>query len=729
MCRVADGKRARVSHPEADAIEPLISRMTLAEKAGQMSQLAWRKAEPTAWDDRVRAGHVGSLLNAPTLDERNRLQRLAVEETRLGIPLLFGRDVIHGYKTVFPLPLGQAASFDPGLVKACAAVAAREASEAGVDWTFAPMVDVGRDPRWGRVAESSGEDPFLAARLGAAMVRGFQGDDPGTPGRVAACAKHFAGYGASESGKDYSTTWVPELLLREVHLPPFEACVKAGVLTLMSAFTDLNGTPASASRFLLEQVLRREWNFEGFVVSDWGTTSELVVHGLCEDERAAALLAARAGLDMEMAAPTFASHLPALVESGALDVQVLDQAVRRILRVKRRLGLFEQPFRDPPRTSCWVTRDHVELARRAARESFVLLENEGPVLPLANDAKIALIGALADDGKNQLGCWAFDADVDAAITIRAAFEARLGERVVFSPGVSDCRSHDDGLFPDAVLALAQADVGVVVLGEHWNISGECRSRAFLDLPGAQGALLEALSREGKPLVLVVLTGRPLCLGKYAALVEALLVGFQPGTATGPALVDLLLGDEAPSGKLPMSFPRAVGQIPVYYAARRGGRPAMFDNKGIPEGTPLDPLGFEAGYLDIEVSPLYAFGQGLSYTTFEYGSPAVSAPYVARGTALEVSCEVTNSGAQRGTEVVQLYVRDVVASVTRPARELRGFQRVLLDPGETRTVRFVLDDEALSFTGEGGERRLEPGRFEVFVGGDCRSPRSVDFTLI
>jgi beta-glucosidase len=716
--------------PADDAIEELISRMTLAEKAGQMSQLAWRVSEPTAWDERVREGLVGSFLNAPTLDERNRLQRLATTESRLGIPLVFGRDVIHGFRTVFPLPLGQASTFDPVLVERCAAVAAKEASEMGIDWTFAPMVDIGRDPRWGRVAECTGEDPFLAARMGTAMVRGFQGDDPGAPGKVAACAKHFAGYGMSESGKDYSTTWIPELLLREVHLPPFEACVRAGVLTLMSAFTDLNGTPATANAFLLDQVLRGEWNFSGFVVSDWGSTSELVVHGRCEDERQAALASARAGLDMEMAAETFCTHLPALVESGALDVAVLDTAVRRVLAVKRRLGLFEAPLAEPPKTSCWVAPEHLELSRRSARESFVLLKNEPAVLPLRPDAKVALIGCLADDGKNQLGCWAFDGDVEAAVTIRTALAQRLGhERVLFARGLPDARAADTSEFPAALSALHDADLGVVVLGEHWNISGECRSRAFLDLPGAQGALLEALAQQGKPLVLVVLTGRPLCLGEYAARSQAVLVGFHPGTATGPALVDLLFGDESPSGKLPMSFPRAVGQIPVYYAARRGGRPAMADQKGIPQGTPLDPVGFDAGYLDVEVSPLYPFGYGLSYTTFDYGSPQVNAARVRAGETFEVSCEVTNTGACRATEVVQLYVRDCAGSVTRPARELRGFERVELEPGQAHSVRFVLDADALSFTREGGERVLEPGRFELFVGGDSRASARADFVLI
>jgi beta-glucosidase len=433
---------------------------------------------------------------------------------------------------------------------------------------------------------------------------------------------------------------------------------------------------------------------------------------------------------MEMAATTFATHLPALVESGALDVQVLDAAVRRILLLKERLGLFSEPFKQPPKSSSWVVPEHVELARRAARESFVLLQNEGSLLPLRAGARVALIGCLADDAKNQLGCWAFDADVDAAVTIRTALSERLGpDRVRFAPGLSDTRSNDRDPFPEALSALNDADVGVVVLGEHWNISGECRSRAFLDLPGAQGALLEALAQEGKPIVLVVLTGRPLCLGKYAALADAVLVGFQPGTATGPALCDLLLGEEAPSGKLPLSFPRAVGQIPVYYGARRGGRPAMLDAKGIPEGTPLDPVGFEAGYLDVEVSPLYPFGYGLSYTTFGYGAPRVSAVEVEPGDPVEVSVEVTNTGARRGTEVVQLYVRDCVASVTRPARELRGFARLELDPGQTRTVRFELDGDALAFIQEGGQRVLEPGRFELFVGGDCRAAASAAFRVI
>lgn len=715
----------------SERIERLLSEMTLDEKVGQMSQLAFRQAEPEAFDERVRLGTVGSFLNAPTLEQRNRLQRIAVEESRLGIPLIFGRDVIHGFRTIFPLPLGQAATFDPELVEECAAAAAREASEIGVDWTFAPMIDVGRDPRWGRVAESFGEDATLSALLGEAMVRGFQGADPAAPDRVAACAKHFAGYGASESGKDYSTTYIPEQLLREVHLKPFEACVRAGALTLMSAFTDLNGVPATANPLLLTKILREEWGFSGFVVSDWGSTQELCVHGLCETEEEAARLSAGAGLDMEMATTTFIDNLPRLVTEGRVKVEEIDVAVRRILQVKEALGLFETPYRDEVLQSSACGERHLELSRRAARQSFVLLKNEG-VLPLSSAAhdKVALIGCLGDDARNQLGCWAYDADEGPSISIRTALEQRLGtERVLFAKGVEDSRSHDRAGFDEAVEALRAADVGLVVLGEHWNISGECRSRAFIDLPGAQAALLEALVATGKPIVLVVLTGRPLTIARQVSSVSAALVGFHGGTMTGPALVDLLLGDHAPSGKLPMTFPRSVGQIPIYYASKNGGRPAALDFKGIPEGTPLDPVGFDASYLDSEVTPAFPFGFGLSYAQFAYSDLKLPSGSLTLAHDIQISCDVQNEGHVEGTEVVQLYIRDLVGSVTRPIRELKAFRRVHLAPGERRAVSFVLSAGDLSFPDTSGRQVTEPGRFQVFVGGSSLASLSGEFVLL
>jgi beta-glucosidase len=591
------------------------------------------------------------------------------------------------------------------------------------------MVDVTREPRWGRVAEGYGEDPLLVARFGAAAVRGFQGESPGAVGSVAACAKHFFAYGATEAGKEYNTTWVPERLLRDLYLPPFRECVKAGVMTVMCGFNDLNGVPMSANRWALRDVLKGELGFEGFVVSDWESTHELIAHGLCADDRAVARASVLGGVDMEMVSSSYSSHLAELVESGQLSVDLLDDAVRRILTVKQQLGLFERPYSAEPSTSVALSRPHLDLARRAARASLVLLKNQGDCLPLAAGARVALIGSLADDRRAPLGCWALDGDPAATVTLRAALTERWGaERVEYVPGIPAPRSDDTSGFGAALAALARADVGVVVVGEDENISGECRSRAFLDLPGAQRALVERLAATGKPLVLVILAGRPLTFERELGLASALLYAWHGGTMAGTAIADVLVGDAMPSGKLPITFPRTVGQVPIYYNYKNTGRPPKRGGKGIPAGTPLDPVDMDASYLDVEVTPQFPFGYGLSYTAFEYSDVRVSSPRTALSGALEVSAIVTNVGRRAGSEVVQVYVRDRVGSVTRPVRELVAFRKLELEVGEKRRVDFVIRAAELGFCGLDLEVRPEAGMFDVYVGGDSTARASAEFEL-
>lgn len=728
---MSDASTTRLGHEPIPLVEELLREMTLREKLGQMTQHAYGVGDLEQVHHWVRQGDVGSFLNAGTLEKRNELQRLAVEHTRLGIPLVFGRDVVHGFKTVFPIPLGQAASFNPTLVERAAAVAAHEAAESGVDWTFAPMVDVTRDPRWGRVAETCGEDPFLTAALGAAMVRGFQGQDVADGRHVAACAKHFAGYGASESGKDYNTTWIPEPLLRDVHLPPFKACVDAGVLSVMSAFNDLNGVPASVNAFLLQRVLKQEWGFAGLVVSDWAALMELLQHGVTDHPKQSALEGVHAGLDMEMATTTLRDHVAELVEEGLVPVALIDTAVRRILRVKHYLGLFDEPYRTPPTESVALSAPHLAVARELGRESVVLLKNHDGILPLSRGlGKLAVVGPLAADGSNQLGCWAFDGEAEASITLKDALTARLSEaEVTYVAGVRDTRSPDTSGFESAAQVVASADVAIVCVGEDALLSGEAKCRAFLDLPGAQQALLERLGATGTPLVVIVMAGRPLLLEPVCQVATALLYAWHPGTLGGEALTDLLTGEASPSGKLPISMPRAVGQIPVYYARRNTGRPPKADRTGVPKGTPLDPVDFDSSYLDLEVSPLFPFGFGLSYTSFGYSELVVTPARAPLGTRISVSVVVSNRGARRGTETVQLYVRDLVASMTRPIRELKGFQRVELDAGKHETVLFELDPSDLAFTGRDLESRVEPGKFQVWVGSDSNAELSTTFELV
>ncbi len=701
-------------------VNDLLARMTLDEKIGQMSQGTFL-GSPVSPRSRqqIKEGRWGSYLNTIKFEDRAEAQRIAVKESRLGIPLMFGRDVIHGYRTMLPIPLAQAATWDPALVEQGARVAAREASSVGIQWTFSPMIDIARDARWGRISEGFGEDPYLGSVFAAAMVRGYQGPSLDAPGSIAACAKHYVGYGAAEGGRDYNSSWIPEILLRDVYLPPFHAAREAGVATFMSAFEDLNGVPATGNEFTLRQILRGEWKFDGFVVSDYNSVGEMVMHGYAADHAEAALKAVRAGLDMEMGTTDYAAHLKTLVESGKLDVKLIDEAVRNILRIKFRLGLFERPMPAAADPAAILAPESLETAKKLAVESAVLLKNEGATLPLAKSiGKLAVIGALADSPADQMGCWTIDGRREEVRTFLAALREKLGsERVLYAPGVKTPRDTGTDGFPAAIEAARAADAVLLFIGEDWNMDGEARSRAFLDLPGAQEALAAEIAKTGKPVIEVVVAGRPLTFQNTVAKASAVLYMWNPGSMGGPALVDLLFGDAVPSGKLPATFPRTVGQVPIYYAHLNTGRPPGPKDLGIPPGTPINPRGFVSKYIDVDFTPQYPFGFGLSYTSFEYSNLRLSADSIPMGGKLTASADVTNTGQFEADEVVQLYTRDLFASVSQPVRQLRGFQRVRLKAGEKKTVDFTLTTADLAFHNTRMQLVTEPGTFQVWIAPD------------
>jgi beta-glucosidase len=717
------------------AVEELLGRMTLAEKLGQMSQASRQPYADhiAATKESVRKGELGSILNATTREQVEEFQRIAVEESRLKIPLLFGLDVIHGYRTLFPIPLAQSCSWNPDLVQKAARVAAEEATAEGIRWTFAPMIDLSRDARWGRIAETVGEDPLLASRLGAAMVRGFQGDDLAAPTSMAACGKHFVGYGAAEAGRDYNTTLIPDTELRNFYLPAFKAVKDAGVLTYMSAFNDLNGVPTSANPRMLRKILRDEWGFTGFVVSDWTSIDELIPHGFAVDGRQAAQRALSAGVDMEMVSTHFRDHGADLVEKGELTPAMIDDAVRRILRVKFQLGLFERPFTDPatPRTSKNLLKpENLQLARELATQSIVLLKNDRGLLPLSSNTKsIAVIGPLADSGDDMRGCWFCESNPGDTITPLAALKDAAGEhtQILHAPGTK--RDIDDSFdgFSAAVKTAKKADLVVLCVGEGRDLAGEARSRAFLNLPGAQEKLFDAVAATGKPIVLVVFAGRPLVFPEQFAKAQAVFYAWHPGTMAGPALSDLLLGKANPSAKLTVSFPRTVGQIPVYYNHRNTGRPPQKENVGIPMGTPQDPQGYFSKFIDVHSTPEFPFGHGLSYTTFAYSDLHVVGPGGLDG-LLTVTAVVKNTGSRDGVEIAQLYTRDLVGSITRPVRELKGFEHVPLKTGEQRTITFSVPAKDLGFFNEEGRYIVEPGKFHVWIGGSSAATLRGEFEL-
>ena len=719
-------------------VAALLAQMTLAEKIGQMNQDDASAPDPLEYlSADIRSGRIGSVLNVVDVGVINELQRIAVEESRLGIPLLVGRDVIHGFRTIMPIPLGQAASFNPDIVKAGARVAALEAASTGINWTFAPMIDISRDARWGRIAESLGEDPYLAATLGAAMVEGFQGDDPTAPGSIAACAKHFAGYGASEAGRDYSTTNIPENELRNVYLPPFRAAADAGAVSFMASFSDLNGVPATANRFIMTDVLRGEWGFDGFVVSDWDSIRQLQIHGLTADDRASAVEAVTSGVDMEMAGDAYIDNLAGLVEDGTLAIEVVDTAVANILRAKFRLGLFEDPYTDPAEFPAMRSEAALDAAYQAALQSAVLLKNDERVLPLSADTldSIAVIGPLADAPYEQMGTWVFDGDKAMSITPKTAIEELVGDDVDirYVEAMATSRSRDTGPFDEAVAAAQDADVVLLFLGEEAILSGEAHSRADIDLPGAQEELVRRIRQVGKPVIGVILAGRPLTLVNIVGELDAILFAWHPGTMGGPAIADLLFGNESPSGKLPATFPSMVGQIPIYYNHKHTGKPpkdgeiVLIDD--IDEHAPQTSFGMSAYHLDAGFRPLFPFGHGLSYGDFEYSDIKVSDASVALGGSVTISATLRNAGPHAATEVVQLYVRDLVGNVTRPVRELKGFRRVRLEPGESTSVEFELHSDALRFYGRDNTLILEPGEFHVWIGGSSAASLRGEFRIV
>ena len=689
-------------------VEALLAQMTLEEKLGQLQQLdgeANGNFRPEHMD-LARKGLLGSTLNVRGVQRTNELQRAAVEQSRLKIPLIFGFDVIHGYRTIFPIPLGEAASWDSAAVESAASVAAAEARAAGVHWTFAPMVDIARDARWGRIAEGSGEDPYLGSVLGRARVRGFQGSDYSAANKIVACAKHWAAYGAAEAGRDYNSTDVSEGTLRSIYFPPFRAAVDAGVGTIMSAFNDLNGVPASANPFTLTKVLRQEWGFDGFVVSDYTSVKELINHGLASDDAQAARAALSAGVDMEMVSRLYNANGAALLKSGELSQQAIDDAVRRILRIKFRLGLFNKPYADQGLERKTIfNASNRSVARTVAARSMVLLKNDGNLLPLRKDVKsIAVIGPLADSAKDMIGSWSGDGRAEDATTLLSGIKGKVsaGTKISYARG-TDVLGESDEAFAEAVRIAREAEVVVAAIGESAEMSGEAASRSSLDLPGRQLDLVKALHATGKPLAIVLMNGRPLSINWIAANAPAILESWFAGTEGGHAIADVLFGDVNPGGKLPITFPRTVGQAPLYYNHKNTGRPPEATNK------------YSSKYLDVDWTPLFPFGYGLSYTTFKFKNLQLSTTQISPTGQLRMTVDVENTGNRAGDEVVQLYIRDVAASVTRPVKELKGFQRITIQPGETKHVEFVLGEESLGFYNREMKFVVEPGEFKVMVG--------------
>ena len=687
-------------------INNLLSQMTLEEKIGQLNQYNGSDLPDPEF---LQQGKAGSLLNADgpltgqsssssdNAKHRNQLQKSALE-SRLKIPLIFGRDVIHGYRTIFPIPLGQAAAFNPELAQKAASVAAQEASADGVKWTFAPMVDIARDPRWGRIAEGNGEDPFLGALMAYSVVKGFQGDDMALPNKIVACAKHYAGYGSAEGGRDYDNGEISEPTLRDVYLPPFEAAVRAGVGTLMSAFLDLNGIPATAHRHLLTDVLRGEWGFDGFVVSDWESVSELIEHGVAETRAEAGALALHAGVDMDMVSSAYLDTLAESVRAGRVSMEDVNEAVLRILRIKQRAGLFENPYTDLNRFNHEVlTSDSRQLARQFARESMVLLKNKENILPLKGFHRILVTGNFVNARGELFGTWSPDGRQQDAVPLAQALRDTAPKDV-------ELRFTEDPVL--ALDAAQHADAVVMVIGEHPRRSGENGNVTDLRLPPGQSEFVEAMVNLGKPVVLVVFAGRSLAITRQVSQVDAVLYAWHPGIEGGAALGELLFGLHSPTGRLPVTFPRATGQVPVYYNHKNSGRPVGSEDE------------FTTRYVDMLTSPLFPFGYGLGYTTFEYANLSLSHQTL-RG-PMQVSAEITNTGKTAGSELAQLYVRDLVGSLTRPVRELKGFQRVEFQPGETQRVTFTVNEEMLAFTRADGTKGIEPGRFHIWI-----APHSAD----
>nr|WP_315198483.1 glycoside hydrolase family 3 N-terminal domain-containing protein [uncultured Flavobacterium sp.] len=717
-------------------IDKIIKGMSIDQKIGQAclkGTSSRSKGLSEELKNEVRKGLVGSVLNLTEPSLVLELQKIAVEESPNHIPLLFGRDVIHGYKTIFPIPLGLAASWDMELVEKTSKIAANESYSRCINWTFAPMVDIARDARWGRIAESPGEDPLLASRLGVAYIKGFQGTDPSVPGQILACVKHFAAYGAAEGGRDYNTVSMSESLLRNIYLKPFEAAAKSGAASFMTSFNDLNGVPASGNSFLLKKILREEWKYDGFVVSDWNSVTEMIPHGYAADEKDAAFKSASAGLDMEMTSLSYANHLKSLIAENKISEKQLDEMVRNILRIKFRSGVFENPyFKDREKFSL-LNADALQTSRTSASKSCVLLKNEKQILPLKSNQKIAVIGPLADASREQLGTWIFDGKKEDSQTPLKALQSSFGENNVFyAPGLSHSRSLSEEGFASAIKEAEKSDVILFFAGEEAILSGEAHSRANINLPGLQEKLIAELQKTGKPIVLVLMAGRPITLGAVLPKINALIMAWHPGTMAGPAISDILLGAVNPSGKLPVTWPKEVGQIPIYYNHPNTGRPAdpktFVAIQDIPIEAWQSSLGNNSHYLDAGYEPQFPFGFGLSYTTFSYDNLKIEKKTLKYNEKLTVSATITNTGKNTGTETVQLYVRDMVGSIVRPIRELKDFQQIELKPQESKTVQFSIPVSELAFYNDKMELKVEPGDFKFWIASHAENGLEGDFKV-
>jgi beta-glucosidase len=717
----APASRSRQAPNVEARIDALIARMTLAEKLGQLQQLDGEgngNFRPEQMD-LLRKGLLGSTLNVRGAQRTNQLQHVAME-SRLKIPNLFGFDVIHGYRTIFPIPLAEASSWDPASAERSTSIAAGEAYASGLRWTFAPMVDIARDPRWGRITEGAGEDPFLGAAFARARVLGFQGSDYSAPGKILACAKHWVAYGAAEGGRDYNTTDMSEHTLREIYFPPFKAAVDAGVGTLMSAFNNLNGVPTSANPFTLTKVLRGEWKFDGFVVSDYTAVKELINHGVAATDKNAAQAAINAGVDMEMVSRLFNQHGPELLKEGKVSQATIDEAVRRILRIKFRLGLFDHPYTDEASESrSLLTAANRAAAREIAGRSIVLLKNGRELLPLSKTiGSVAVVGPLADDRRAPLGWWSGDGHDEDTVTALAGIRAKVSPqtKVIYAKGCDILGDSTTG-FAEAVSAARQADIIIVFVGEAKEMVGEAASRSSLDLPGRQMDLVKEVSATGKPTIVVLVNGRPPTIGWIVDKVPAILEAWMGGTEAGNATADVLFGDVNPGGKLPVTFPRVVGQVPIYYNHLNTGRPPDANSR------------FTSKYLDVPWTPQFPFGYGLSYTQFKITNLQLSETQIKTDGTLRISVEVENAGKRVGDEVVQLYIRDMAASVARPVKELKGFKRVTLKPGEKQRVEFTLGPEHLGFYNREMKFVVEPGEFKVMVGSSSEDVIEKNFVVV
>jgi len=711
----------------AAKVEALLAKMTLEEKVGQMT-LHSSYGDITGpgaggnTREKIQTGRCGNILNAVKVQNIRKLQQIAVEKTRLGIPLMFGYDVIHGFKTIFPIPLGMASSWDMKAIENAARIAAKEAASSGINWTYAPMVDIARDPRWGRIAESGGEDTYLGCEIAKANVRGFQGNNLTNSLTLAACVKHFAAYGAAQAGRDYHTVDMSERMLREVYLPPFKAAVDAGVASLMTSFNELNGIPTTGNSFLLKNILRDEWGFKGVVVTDFTSIKEMIKHGVVANLADAAALALNAGVDMDMMSTAYIGHVKLLLKNGRISEEMINNAVRNVLTLKFKLGLFDNPYRycDEQREKELIyTKEHLQAAYDMAAKSMVLLKNKNQLLPLSQGKRIAVIGTLANSKKDLLGTWNAQGEWGSIETVLKGIIRNNGNSHVEYAKGCGVNDADKSGFAEAVAIANKSDIAVMVLGETEALSGEASSRSNINMPGVQTELLQLIKKTGKPIVMVLMNGRPLVLEKEVAMSDAILEAWHPGTEGGKAIGDMLFGKLNPSGKLTVTFPRNLGQVPIHYNIKNTGRPIDPENPN---------YFFATKYIDCPNDPLFPFGYGLSYTDFNYSKVMLSKNEIKPGESLKASITISNSGNFDGEEIVQLYIRDLIGSVTRPIKELKGFKKIFLKKGENRKVEFTINEDDLVFLRRDMTWGTEPGKFEIFIGANSRDVEKANFTL-